>query len=153
MARSTRNQIPQQTNTASQTLQPLRPVGRPPVLITATVEFIAPLLQQDPPPTLTAIAVHCGCSRQRLWDWAAKDPALKDALQLAKTRHELRTLERLESKTADINAMFLLKAAHGYTDRPQQIEHTGTVKVVIESRVITDGKKDTIEAEFSDVSE
>lgn len=130
----------QQSPITSQQDSPVipNPVGRPAYLTPVTIESLQPFLLQEPAPTITEIAVKSGCSRKRLWDWASQDPELANALDYAKSRHELRTLKRLESTSVDINAMFMLKAAHGYTDKPTQLEIKGEFKVIIESRVIDD---------------
>src|SRR3990167_8185017 len=112
--------------------------GRPRYLIPTTATDLSPFLLRDPAPNEAQVAAELGIWRQRLGEWAELDPDLAAALKLLRTRYEARCISRLDSEPCTPNAMFLLKALHGYRDRdPSQVSGpTLNIKIVIDRGLI-----------------
>ena len=111
------------------------PSGRPTIYKPEYVQSVLRSMMRDPAPSILQISVDLDCWPQRIYEWAHKYPDFADALHQAKARHALTVVKRLEIPGVDPNAMFLLKALHGYTDRPdlgQQIQ--GRIEVVVTHR-------------------
>lgn len=74
---------------------------------------------------IIGIAKSLGVSRETFKRWLDDDPTLQDAFDIGREteRHYLHTLivqAAVLNKGANVNAMFLLKARHGYREGDQQ---------------------------------
>ena len=115
---------------------PKHPGGRPttfkPEYLTRAIE----IAEQYQGCSLATIAHHLGVAKQRISQWTTQVPEFADVINKCRTSSEHHLSQRLCTEPgASVNVMFLLKAQHGWNDRPDlKREGPNEVKVVIEHR-------------------
>ena len=128
-------------------------MGRPDEYLPAYAEQAIQYIIDEPDISIAEVALRLGVWRDKLYKWAAKYEDMAYALHMIRTSSEAMRQRRLAIPGTDANAIYGSKAFDGYTDQPKELKVTGELKVVIETRTLTDNKKDTIEAEFEVVSD
>ena len=82
------------------------------------------------------LALSLGTTTRRLIVWANQYPEFRQALDFMLTSGEAYAWDRINASLCDPNAMFILKAVHGYTDRPLPTPATAGGSIDITIRVL-----------------
>jgi len=86
----------------------------------------------DGKPLVTALALHCGMSIQRLFEYS-KDPRFEDVIKAAKTRIGTRWEENVEDRNKATGAIFMMKSVLGFRDgrEPNQPLQISGNKIIV----------------------
>lgn len=130
--------------------------GRPTDYIPDICNQALAYARANPGASIAELAVHLSVSKVTVYAWAQAHPDFMNALNQYRAHGEADAWSRLKSRTVDPNAMFILKAAHGFTDRPDQVQsqQQASAKVEIRIRVLDGAKKrDALDVEYSVVED